>query len=115
MHLANSGQERPPLPGTAAKRTLGDSECSSASFLSLRPFEPTSICQPECPRFSSTLVKYGRSFQLGSESSYIESVSSRGASAAPWAMMVSAIQTMEEESLPPLSSARMGLSERRLR
>ena len=30
-------------------------------------------------------------------------------------MIVSAMQTMEEESMPPLSSARMGLSERSLR
>ena len=36
-------------------------------------------------------------------------------SAAPLAIMVSAMQTMDEESLPPLSSARTGLSERSLR
>ena len=30
-------------------------------------------------------------------------------------MMVSAMQTMEEESIPPLNSARIGLSERSLR
>src|SRR5258708_25119729 len=42
-------------------------------------------------------------------------VSRRGVSVPPWEMIVSATHTMEEESMPPLSSARMGLSERSLR
>ena len=45
----------------------------------------------------------------------MDRVSRRGVSAAPRAMTVSAMQTIDEESLPPLSSARTGLSERSLR
>jgi len=60
--------------------------------------------------FLATFGEVGAFVPVGFGVVEVGDVSRCGVSAAPRAMMVSAMHTMEEESIPPLSSASTGLS-----
>ena len=71
-HQMLQGLAGTPFPDQDERGTLGRSIVLQPGEQAVRQRlsgERATMCVPVRPRFSSTLVKYGRSFQLGSESS----------------------------------------------